>query len=138
MILDNRTISNSKNSLVNEQTTNLTKHAIVCLPNLSDIASALADFEAEGFPLYKISVIGIDVYQQIERFAGIAVSDRLNATAISVPQDKAEFYQNCIEQRQYLIVISASDRDMNKALSILEKSGIRHWRVYDQTQLVRY
>lgn len=126
-----------KNRVFAEEKFDVTKHAVVCLPNLSEIKSAIADFEAEDFPLYKISLIGLDI-PQLEDFTGIAISDRLNATALSIPQEKADFYYNCIEQRQYLIVISASDREMNKALSILEKTGIRHWRIYDQTQLVRY
>lgn len=129
----------STNILIDKQTTNLeiTKHAVVCLPNFSEVKAAIADFEAEDFPLYKVSIIGSDV-PQLGQFAGIALSDRLNATALSIPEEKARFYDNCIEQKQYLILISASDRDMNKALSILEKSGIRHWQIYDQTQVIRY
>lgn len=126
----------SKNQTVVEENSDLTKHAVVRLPNLAEVKAAIADFEIENFPLYKISIIGLDV-PQLEQFAGIAISDRFNATALSIPQEQAEFYDRCIEQRQYLILISASDRDMNKALSILERSGIRHWRIYDQTQLVR-
>lgn len=128
---------NAKNEAVVEENFDLTKHAVVCLPNILEVKAAIADFEAEDFPLYKISIIGLDV-PQLGQFAGISLSDRLNATALSIPQEQAEFYDNCIEQRQYLILISASDGDMNKALSILEKSGIRHWRIYDQTQVIRY
>lgn len=121
---------------VSEENFDITKHAVICLPNLSEVKAAIAEFELDSFPLYKISMIGSNI-PQLEEFTGIAISDRFNATALSIPEDKAEFYKSCIERGHYLIIISASDEDMNKALSIFEKSNIRHWRIYDQTQIVR-
>ena len=126
----------SSESIISDDETGVTRHAVVSLPHLREVEALLEDFIIHSFPLYKVSLIGENVPQS-PPFTGVAASDRLNAEAMAIPPMQAHTYSDRVRQGQYLAIISASDREMKKALSILETSGILDWRVYDQNQIFK-
>jgi hypothetical protein len=113
----------------------ITRHTVIQLPYFSNVETLLEDFIIHSFPLYKISIIG-EKMPQSPPFTGVAISDRFNAKAMSIPEEQAQKYRDRIQAGEYLVIISASDGEMNQAISILEISGIRDWQVYDQTQIL--
>jgi hypothetical protein len=112
----------------------VTRHTVICLPYLSDVETLLNDFIERLFPLYKLTIIGKTVPQS-PPFTGIAASEDFNARAMSIPETLATRYRDRVKAGEYLVIISASDRDMSQAISVLEISGIRDWQVHDQTQI---
>jgi hypothetical protein len=125
----------STSSVTSNNEFDVTRHTVICLPDLSNVETLLEDFIIHSFPLYKISIVGEKIPQS-PPFTGVAASESFNAQAMSIPEAQAQAYRDRSEAGEYLVIISVSDRDMSQAISVLEMSGIRDWQVYDQTQIL--
>ncbi|MCU0537946.1 MAG: hypothetical protein MUD14_29015 [Hydrococcus sp. Prado102] len=126
--------NNSTASVTSNNEFDVTRHTVVHLPHLSNVETLLEDFIIHSFPLYKISIVGEKVPQS-PPFTGVAASESFNAEAMSIPEEPAQRYRDRVKAGEYLVIISASDRDMSQAISVLEMSGIRDWKIYDQAQI---
>ncbi len=108
----------------------LTKYAISYFNNIDNTEAAINDMYTAGFPLSQISLICKDFYQ-FKGSAGISQSDRFDAIRLGVPDDWARFYNEQIEQGNYIIIVSGIDNELDHASSILGRYGVQECQIYD-------
>jgi hypothetical protein len=110
----------------------LTKNAIGYLSNFSDAEVAINDLRVAGFPLSQISLVHRE-FSQPERLTSVAVSDRFDAMRLGLPDERARFYNERINQGGYVVIINGTDDELRHAGSILSRYGIQEWQIYDPT-----
>ena len=112
----------------------LTKHAIGYFQNRNDAEAAISDLRSAGFPLGQISLIHRDSFQR-EPFTGVNVSDRFDAIRLGLPDARARFYNERVNQGDYVVIVSATEDEINHAAAILSRRGIQQWEMYDPTAI---
>lgn len=112
----------------------LTKHAVGYFSHQRDADDAIKDLRATGFPLSQISLIHRESTQQ-GSFTGVNVSDRFDAMRLGLPDARARFYNERINQGDYVVIVSGTSDDINRAASILTRHGIQQWEMYDPTAI---
>ncbi len=111
--------------------TGFTKHAIGYFQNRNDAEEAINALQAAGFPLTQISLVHKD---QLGRpFAGLSIRDRFDATRLGLPDARARFYHDRVAHGDYVVTVSGTEDDINRAAAILSRHGIQEWEMYDPT-----
>lgn len=105
------------------------KHALGYFAHLQDAEVAINDLRNSGFPLRQISLIYKDNLRQ-DAFAGINVSDRLDFDRFNLGDSDTVFYHERFHQGDYIVVISGTEDEINRAASILHRHRIQQWQVY--------
>ncbi|PLZ74285.1 general stress protein [Fischerella thermalis] len=112
------------------------KHAIGYFSRLEDAEAAINDLRAAGFPLSQISLIHRD-WSRRDRFAGVTLRDRfddaIHNLKLRLPDHRSRFYHDRINHGDYVVVVSGTDADIQRAAAILNRHGIRDWEIFDPT-----
>ncbi|MBD2294976.1 histidine kinase [Anabaena sphaerica FACHB-251] len=106
------------------------KNAIGYFSRLQDAEAAINELRNAGFPLTQIALIHREP-QQKNAFSGIPVSDRFESTRFNISEQHTRFYNESIHQGNYIIIVSGTDADINRAAAILNRHGIKQWQVYE-------
>ncbi len=117
-------------------TTNVTnvgvqEHAIGYFSHVEDAEAAINDLQNTGFPLSQISFINREPLRR-ERFVGINVSDRFDFRQWKLPEPRFSFYNERINQGDYIVIVSGTDAEIQRAAAILSRHGIKQWEIYHQ------
>ncbi|WP_392535123.1 histidine kinase [Nostoc sp. C117] len=107
------------------------KYAVGYFSHRHDAESAISDLRNAGFPLSQISLIHRDSLRG-ESFPGVHVSDRWDS-AWSLPDNRTHFYSERISQGDYIIVVSGTEAEIQRAAVIISRHGIQQWQIYDGT-----
>jgi hypothetical protein len=107
------------------------KYAIGYFTMLHDAEAAIADLRNAGFPLKQISLINRESPHR-NAFGGIYVSDRFDPSRLNLPPNRTQFYNDCIHQGNYIIIVSGTDAEIRQAEAILSRYHIKQWEVYEQ------
>lgn len=112
------------------------KHAIGYFSRLEDAEAAINDLRAAGFPLSQISLIHRD-WSRRDRFAGVTLRDRFDDAIynlkLRLPDHRSRFYHDRINHGDYVVVVSGTDADIQRAAAILNRHGIRDWEIFEPT-----
>jgi hypothetical protein len=106
------------------------KYAVGYFSNLNNAESAINDLRIAGFPLSQISLVHQNSSRR-DAFAGIDLRDRFDQNRWHLPGDRHRFYNEIIDQGQYVIVVDGTDDEINHAAAILNLHGIQQWQVFD-------
>ncbi|TFI52797.1 hypothetical protein BLD44_018950 [Mastigocladus laminosus UU774] len=112
------------------------KHAIGYFSRLEDAEAAINDLRTAGFPLGQISLINRD-WSRRDRFAGVTLRDRFDEAIhnlkLRLPDHRSRLYHDRINQGDYVVVVSGTDAEIQRAAAILNRHGIRDWEIFDPT-----
>jgi hypothetical protein len=106
------------------------KHAVGYFSNLNNAESAIKDLRTAGFPLSQISLVHQNSTRR-DAFAGIDLRDRFDENRWHLPGDRHRFYNEIIDQGQYVIIVDGTDDEINHAAAILNLHGVQQWQVFD-------
>jgi hypothetical protein len=106
------------------------KHAVGYFSNLNNAESAINDLRSAGFPLSQISLVHQNSSRR-DAFAGVDLRDRFDENRWHLPGDRHRFYNEIIDQGQYVIIVDGTDDEINHAAAILNQHGIQQWQVFD-------
>jgi hypothetical protein len=109
-----------------------TKYAVGYFSHLHDAENAIGDLRAAGFPLSQISLYHRDSSRR-EPLAGVTVNNRFDAIRLGIPDARARFYNERLHQGDYVVIVSGTDDDIQRAASTLKRNGIQHWEIFDPT-----
>ncbi len=59
-------------------------------------------------------------------------------TGLGIPEEDAHAYSDRVSQGDYLVMVEGTQAEIDRASSILQNRGIRHWKVYDISQQPGY
>ncbi|MDF5730085.1 MAG: hypothetical protein PUP92_19250 [Rhizonema sp. PD38] len=111
----------------------LTKNAVGYFQNKNDAEDAINALAAAGFPLSQISLIHRE--PQGRPFAGLNIRDRFDAIRLGLPDARARFYNDRVAHGDYVVTVSGTEDDINRAAAILSRHGIQEWEMYDPTAI---
>lgn len=100
---------------------------------LSDAEAAINELRNAGLPIRQISLIHKDTPHR-DAWSGANLSDRLESLSLGLPDQLTHLYQERINQGNYIIVVSGTDADKQKAATILSRYGIQEWQIYQPSQ----
>ncbi|MBW4627075.1 MAG: histidine kinase [Brasilonema octagenarum HA4186-MV1] len=106
------------------------KHAVGYFSHLRDAEAAVSDLRTAGFPLSQISLFNRDSTRR-EPFAGVDLKDRIDATRFRFPDARTHFYNERLNNGDYVVVIDGTDDEINRAGTILNRHGIEQWEIHD-------
>jgi len=105
------------------------RHAIGYFSHLQDAEAAIRDLRNVGFPLSQISLIHREPLQR-ESLAGVNVSNRFDPVRLGLPDSRTHFYNERINQGDYIVSVNGADVDIQRAAAILSRHGIQQWQIY--------
>ncbi|WYM02517.1 MAG: general stress protein [Gloeotrichia echinulata CP02] len=105
------------------------EYAVGYFSHIEDAESAINDLRNAGFPLSKITLINREPLRR-ERFAGINVGDRLDSSRWVLPDHRVSFYNERINEGEYIVIVSGTDTEIQRAAAILTGHGIKQWQIY--------
>ncbi|MBH8572467.1 hypothetical protein I8752_05335 [Nostocaceae cyanobacterium CENA369] len=108
----------------------LTKYAISYFNNIGNAEAAIDDMYLAGFSANQISLICKD-FSQLKNSTSVSVSDRFDAMRLGVPDEWARFYNEQIEQGNYIVIVNGTDNELDPASYIMGKHGIQECQIYD-------
>ncbi|MEH2067052.1 MAG: histidine kinase [Nostoc sp.] len=108
------------------------KYAVGYFSHRQDAESAINDLRNAGFPLNQISLIYKDSLGR-ESFGGVHVSERWDSTRWVLPHDRTNFYNERINQGDYIILVGGTEAEIQRAAAIISGHGIQQWQIYDAT-----
>ncbi|MCF2151226.1 hypothetical protein IQ276_033390 [Desmonostoc muscorum LEGE 12446] len=108
----------------------LTKYAINYFDRIDHAEAAINDMLVVGFPVSQISLISKD-FPQLIGSTGVILSDRFDAVRLGIPDEWARFYNEQIEQGNYILIVSGTDNELDPASLILGKYGVQECQIYD-------
>ncbi|MBW4431682.1 MAG: general stress protein [Pelatocladus maniniholoensis HA4357-MV3] len=112
------------------------KHAIGYFSRLEDAEAAIGDLRSVGFPLGQISLVNRN-WSRRDRFAGVTLRDRFDEAIhnlrLRLPDHRSHFYHERINHGDYVVVVSGTDAEIQRAAAILNRHGIRDWEIFDPT-----
>ncbi|WP_392533493.1 general stress protein [Nostoc sp. C117] len=108
----------------------LTKYAINYFSHIDNAEAAINDMFVAGFPVTQISLICKD-FPQLVGSIGVIISDRFDAVRLGIGDEWARFYNEQIEQGNYILIVSGTDNELDGASLILGKYGVQECQIYD-------
>ncbi|MDZ8078804.1 MAG: general stress protein [Nostoc sp. DcaGUA01] len=114
----------------------LTKYAINYFDRIDNAEATINDILVAGFPVTQISLISKN-FPQLVGSTGVTLSDRFDAVRLGIPDEWARFYNEQIEQGNYILIVSGTDNDLHDVSLILGKYGIHECQIYDP-MLIRF
>ncbi|AFZ60580.1 histidine kinase [Anabaena cylindrica FACHB-243] len=106
------------------------KYAIGYFSMLHDAEATISDLRNTGFPLSQISLINREDPQR-NTFEGIHVSDRIEPTRLNIPYERTQFYNDCIHQGNYIIIVRGTDAEIQRAATIINQHHVKQWEIYE-------
>lgn len=108
------------------------KYAVGYFSHRPDAEAAISDLQKAGFPLSQISLIHRDTSRR-ESFPGIHLSDRWDSNRWRLPDNRTHFYNERINQGDYIIVVNGTEAEIQRAAAIISQHGIQQWQIFDST-----
>ncbi|MBD2415269.1 histidine kinase [Nostoc calcicola FACHB-389] len=108
------------------------KYAVGYFSHRRDAEAAINDLRKAGFPLSQISLIHKDSLGR-EPFADVHVSDRWDSTRWRLPDNRTHFYNERINQGDYIILVSGTEAEIQRAAALISQHGIQQWQIFDPT-----
>ncbi|BDI20286.1 hypothetical protein ANSO36C_60880 [Nostoc cf. commune SO-36] len=108
----------------------MTKYAINYFNHIDNAEAAINDMRAADFPVSQISLISKD-FPQLFGSTDVTLSDRFDAMRLGIADDWVRFYNEQIEQGNYILIVSGTDNDLEQASLILSKYGVQECQIYD-------
>ncbi|MEA5576479.1 histidine kinase [Anabaena sp. UHCC 0451] len=114
------------------------KYAIGYFSLLQNAEAAINDLRNAGFSLSQIALIHKE-RQHRDAFKGINLSDseallqadRVDSTRFNIPDQRTRFYNERIQQGDYILIVSGTDADIHRVATIINRHGIKEWQVYE-------
>ncbi|MCC5635916.1 histidine kinase [Nostoc sp. CHAB 5844] len=106
------------------------KHAVGYFNLREDAEAAINELRVAGFPLSQISLIHRESVNR-DALRGVNFSDRLDAVRYGLPDDRTRFYNERINHGDYIVAVSGTDDEINRAAAILNRHRIQHWQIFD-------
>lgn len=106
------------------------KRAIGFFSQRRDAEDAINDLRSAGFPRHQISLVA-QKFDRQGQFADLDVRDRLDNNLFGFPNDRFNFLHNRIERGDYLLMISGTEAEIQRASEILNRRGIQEFSIYD-------
>ncbi|RCJ22000.1 histidine kinase [Nostoc minutum NIES-26] len=111
------------------------KHAVGYFSHLQDAEAAIKDLRNAGFPLSQVSLIHREPLQR-ESLVGVNVSNRFDAMRWGLPDTRTHFYNERINQGDYIVAVSGTDVDIQRAAAILSRHGIQQWQIFSPSDRI--
>ncbi|MEH1858220.1 MAG: hypothetical protein V7L21_09485 [Nostoc sp.] len=108
----------------------MSKYGVSCFNNIDNAEAAIKDMCIAGFSLNQISLICKD-FSQLVGSTGINLSERFDAMRLGIADEWARFYNEQIEQGNYILIVSGTDHEQDIARSILCNYGVQESQIYD-------
>lgn len=108
----------------------LPKYAIGYFNNIDHAEAAINDMYAVGFPVNQISLICKD-FSQLIGSTEVNLSERFDAMRLGIADEWARFYNEQIDQGNYILIVSGTDHQLADASSILGNYGVQECQIYD-------
>ncbi|MCL6749490.1 hypothetical protein KBT16_00230 [Nostoc sp. CCCryo 231-06] len=124
------TNTTSTTAIPNNKSGILTKYAIRDFNNIDNVEAAINDIYVAGFPINQISLICKD-FSQFKGSTGVNLSERFDAMRLGIPDEWARFYNEQIEQGNYILILSGTDNELDYVSSILRNCGVQEIQIYD-------
>ena len=105
------------------------RHAVGQFAHRSDVEQAINDLRNGGFLLSLVSLIAPQFERQ-DYFTGVNLYGRFNDLKSGFPEERARFYNDRVSQGDYVLVVSGTEDEINRAASILSNGGIQEWQSY--------
>ncbi|MBE9210791.1 histidine kinase [Nostoc sp. LEGE 06077] len=106
------------------------KHALGYFNLRQDAEAAINDLRVANFPVSQISLIHRESINQ-DALRGVNFSDRLDAVRYGLPDDRTRFYNERINQGDYIVAVSGTDDEIHRAAAILNRHRIQQWQIFD-------
>lgn len=106
------------------------KHAVGYFSHLRDAEAAVNDLRSAGYPLSQISLFHRDLSRR-EPIAGVDLKDRIDTTRFRFPDARTHFYNERINNGDYVVIIDGTDDEIHRAAAILSRHGIQQWEIHD-------
>ncbi|MEH2252884.1 hypothetical protein [Nostoc sp.] len=114
----------------------LSKYAISYFNHIDNVDAAINDMSVAGFPVNQISLICKD-FSQLIGSTGVNLSERFDAMRLGIADEWARFYNEQIDQGNYILIVSGTDNELDQASSIMDNYGVQECQIYDP-MLIRY
>ncbi|MHC5853629.1 general stress protein [Nostoc sp.] len=108
----------------------LTKYAISYFDNVDNVQAAINDMYAAGFPANQISLICKD-FSQLIGSTDVNFSERFDAMRLGIADEWARFYNEQIDQGNYILIVSGTDNELESASLILGNYAVQECQIYD-------
>ncbi|MEH2046148.1 general stress protein [Nostoc sp.] len=108
----------------------MSKYGVSCFNSIDNAEAAIKDMCVAGFSLNQISLISKD-FSQLVGSTGINLSERFDAMRLGIADEWARFYNEQIEQGNYILIVSGTDNEQDIASSILCNYGVQECQIYD-------
>ncbi|MFN6485336.1 MULTISPECIES: hypothetical protein [unclassified Nostoc] len=108
----------------------MTKYAISYFNHIENTEAAINEMRVAGFPVSQISLISKGFPQLIDS-TGVTLSDRFDGMRLGIADDWVRFYNEQIEQGNYILIVSGTDNELEHASLILGKYGVQECQIYD-------
>ncbi len=108
------------------------KYAVGYFSHRQDAEAAIHDLRNAGFPLSQTSLIHRDSLRR-ESFPGVHVSDRWDSNRWKLPDNRTHFYNERINQGDYIILVNGTEAEIQRAAAIISQHGIQQWQIFDAT-----
>ncbi|MBD2532438.1 hypothetical protein H6G97_23785 [Nostoc flagelliforme FACHB-838] len=108
----------------------MTKYAINYFNHIDNAEAAINDMRAAGFPVSQISLISKS-FPQLVGSTDVVLSDRFDAMRLGIADEWVRFYNEQIEQGNYILIVSGTDNDLEPVSLILGKYGVQECQIYD-------
>ncbi|QKQ74135.1 hypothetical protein [Nostoc sp. TCL240-02] len=108
----------------------LSKYAISCFDSIDNAKAVINDMYLAGFSANQISLICKD-FSQLVGSTDINLSERFDAMRLGIADDWARFYNEQIEQGNYILIISGTDNELEHASFIVGNYGVQEFQIYD-------
>ncbi|MBX9259305.1 hypothetical protein H1Q63_36220 [Desmonostoc muscorum CCALA 125] len=122
--------TNTSASAIPNKSGILTKYAINYFNHIDNAEAAINDMLVAGFPVTQISLI-CQEFPQLVGSIGVSINDRFDAVRLGIPDEWARFYNEQIEQGNYILIVSGTDNELDPASLILGKYGVQECQIYD-------
>ncbi|AUT03992.1 histidine kinase [Nostoc sp. CENA543] len=106
------------------------KYAIGYFPQLADAEAAINDLRNAGFPLNQLSLIHREPLQR-PSLTGIDVTNRFDPNRWRLPHDRTSFYNERINHGDYIVAVSGTDAELQRAAAILNRHNIHQWQIFE-------
>ncbi|MEH2158358.1 general stress protein [Nostoc sp.] len=108
----------------------LTKYAVSYFDNVDNVQAAINDMYAAGFPANQISLICKD-FSQLIGSTDVNFSERFDAMRLGIADEWARFYNEQIDQGNYILIVSGTDNELEPASLILGNYAVQECQIYD-------
>jgi len=110
------------------------RSAVGFFSNLADAEQAVADLRNAGFPLSQVTLVAHNL-QRRNHLADIDLRDRFESTHWGIPTEHARSYHDRLDRGEYMVIVQGTEEEISRAASVLNRRGIRDWRMYDPTAI---